>query len=157
MWYSFLSSRWRIFLGWIPAHCVTYSAVKLEGRWSGATWCWPWPLPWTAWWAAPRAARVLFPWRDSMSGDFFYHSLQRKFHLCIPFLGIARPQSQFPHSWVCEWIIYSQGRSTYFLPQNRQTDPGNIYVNLSLIYECRNWEKEHYNSVFEIAVIILGI
>ncbi len=24
--------------------------------------------------------------------------LQRKSQLCIPFLGIARPQSQFPHS-----------------------------------------------------------
>jgi len=36
-----------------------------------------------------------------------------------------------------------------FLQQNRQTDPGNIYVNLSQIYECRNWETEHYNSVME--------
>ncbi len=26
-------------------------------------------------------------------------ALQRKSHLWIPFLGIARPQSQFPHSW----------------------------------------------------------
>ncbi len=29
-------------------------------------------------------------------------ALQRKSHLCIPFLGIARPQSQFTHSCVCE-------------------------------------------------------
>ncbi len=29
-------------------------------------------------------------------------ALQRKPHLCIPVLGIARPQSQFPHSFVCE-------------------------------------------------------
>jgi hypothetical protein len=27
-------------------------------------------------------------------------TLQGKFRLCIPFLGIARPQSQFPHSCV---------------------------------------------------------
>ncbi len=27
---------------------------------------------------------------------------QRKSYLCIPFLGIARPQFQFPHSCVCE-------------------------------------------------------
>ncbi len=36
----------------------------------------------------------------------------------IPFLGIAWPQSQFPHSCVCERFIYSQDRSTkstYFL------------------------------------------
>jgi hypothetical protein len=41
-------------------------------------------------------------------------TLQRKSHLCIPFLGIARTQSQFPHSCVCERFIYSQDRSTYF-------------------------------------------
>ncbi len=39
---------------------------------------------------------------------------KKKSHLCIPFLGIARPQSQFPHSCVCERFIYSQDRSTYF-------------------------------------------
>jgi hypothetical protein len=32
-------------------------------------------------------------------------TLQRKSHLCIPFLGIARPQPQFPHSCVCERFI----------------------------------------------------
>jgi hypothetical protein len=41
-------------------------------------------------------------------------TLQGKYHLCIPFLGIARPQSQFPHSCVCERFIYSQDQSTYF-------------------------------------------
>ncbi len=54
------------------------------------------------------------------------HTLQRKSHLCIPSLGIARPQPQFPHSCVCERFIYSQDRSTYFLQQNRETDGGNI-------------------------------
>jgi hypothetical protein len=29
-----------------------------------------------------------------------YSSLQGKFHLCITFLGIARPQPQFQHSCV---------------------------------------------------------
>jgi len=28
-------------------------------------------------------------------------ALQGKSLICIPFLGIARPQSQFPHSCVC--------------------------------------------------------
>jgi hypothetical protein len=42
-------------------------------------------------------------------------TLQGKLHLCIPFLGIARHQSQYPHSSVCEqFIIYSQDWSTYF-------------------------------------------
>jgi hypothetical protein len=39
---------------------------------------------------------------------------QQKSHLCIPFLGIVWPQSQFPHSCVCEQIVYSQDLSTYF-------------------------------------------
>jgi hypothetical protein len=39
------------------------------------------------------------------------------------------------------------------LQQNRQTVPG----NLSQIYECRNWETEHYNSFLEITVSFLGI
>ncbi len=42
------------------------------------------------------------------------HTLQGKSHLCIPFLGIARPQSQFPQSCVCERFIYSQDQSIYF-------------------------------------------
>jgi hypothetical protein len=44
-----------------------------------------------------------------------------------------------------------------FLQQNRQTDPENMYINLSQIYECRNWETGHYNSVMEITVSFLGI
>jgi hypothetical protein len=54
------------------------------------------------------------------------NALQRKSHLCIPFLGIAGPQSQFPHSCVCKRFLYSQDRSTYFLQQNRQIDRGNL-------------------------------
>jgi hypothetical protein len=53
-------------------------------------------------------------------------ALQRQFRLYIPFLGIARPQIQFPHSCVCEQFIYSQDQSTYFIQQNRQTHRGNI-------------------------------
>ncbi len=44
------------------------------------------------------------------------------------FGGIARFQSHFPHSCVCERFIYSRYRSTYFLQQNRQTDGGNMYI-----------------------------
>ncbi len=43
------------------------------------------------------------------------------------------------------------------LQQNRQTDPGNMYIILSQRYECRNWETEHYNSVLEITVSFLVI
>jgi hypothetical protein len=40
-------------------------------------------------------------------------ALQRNFDLCIPRNGIARPQSRFPHSCVCERSTYSQDRSIY--------------------------------------------
>ncbi len=43
------------------------------------------------------------------------------------------------------------------LQQNRQTDPEIQYINLSQIYECRNWETGHINSVLEITDSILRI
>jgi hypothetical protein len=67
-------------------------------------------------------------------------ALQRKSQLCIPFLRIARPQSQFPHSCVCERItvfyILRIG-SHIFQQQNRQIESGNIeiahsYVNVEI-------------------------
>jgi hypothetical protein len=42
------------------------------------------------------------------------------------------------------------------LQQNRQIRSWK-YLNLSLIYECRNWGTEHYNSVLEITVSFLGV
>jgi hypothetical protein len=39
------------------------------------------------------------------NGDFI-STLQRKCQVCIPFLGMARPQSQFSHACVCERFIY---------------------------------------------------
>jgi hypothetical protein len=84
----------------------------------------------------------------------FFHSLQGKSHLCIPLLGSARPQSKLPHLCVCERFICSQDRSTYF-PAAEYADGSWKYINLSQIYECRNWETEHYNSVLEISVSFL--
>jgi hypothetical protein len=52
-----------------------------------------------------------------MSHSCVAETLQRKSHSFIPFLGISRPQSQFPHSCVYEQFIYSQDWSTYFLQQ----------------------------------------
>ncbi len=46
----------------------------------------------------------------------------RKFETNIPRKGIARPQSQFPHSCVCERFIYSANSAA----GNMWTDPGNI-------------------------------
>ncbi len=88
--------------------------------------------------------------------DFPLIHCNEKSLLCFPFLRIARPQSQFPYSCVCERFIYFQEQSTYF-PTREQADRSWKYINLSQIYECRNWETEHYNSVQEITVSFLGI
>ncbi len=72
------------------------------------------------------------------------------------FSGIARPQSQFIHSCICEGFIYSQDLSTYF-PPAKQADRSWKYINLSQIYECRILETEHYNSVLEITVSFMVI
>jgi len=53
----------------------------------------------------------------------------RKFKKKIPRKGIARPQSQLPHSCVCEWFtvyLYSQDRSAYSAAGNMWPNPGNI-------------------------------
>ncbi len=44
----------------------------------------------------------------------------------IPRKGIAQPQYQFPHSYVCERFIYSYYRSAYSAAGNMWTDPWNI-------------------------------
>jgi hypothetical protein len=48
------------------------------------------------------------------------------FETNIPRKRISGPQSQFPHSYVCERLIYSHGRSPYSAGGNMWTDPGTI-------------------------------
>jgi hypothetical protein len=70
---------------------------------------------------------------------FSTNTLQRNSHACIPFLGIARPQSQFPHSCVWERFIYIPRIGPHiFLQQNMVIDGGN-YLNRSRTHECGNW------------------
>ncbi len=94
-----------------------------------------------------------------MVSDDERYTLQRKSNLCIPFMGIARPQSQFPHSCVCERCIYSQDRSTYFLQQNRQTDHGNGNKSLSDTWMWKLRLRPHnsysVNICFEFSVLCL--
>jgi len=56
-----------------------------------------------------------------------------KSHLCIPKKEIARPQSQFPHSCVCERFIYSQDQCTYF-PAAEWADRSWEYINRYCVY-----------------------
>ncbi len=72
-----------------------------------------WPFFWQNW--ASQTGRG-YQWVDTQCN---YCTLQRKSHLCIPFLGIARPQPQFPHSCVpfmCLWAIHIVPRSVYIFP-----------------------------------------
>jgi hypothetical protein len=50
----------------------------------------------------------------------------RKFETNIHRKRISGPQSQFPHSCVCERIIYSHVGSAFSAWGNMWTDPGNI-------------------------------
>jgi hypothetical protein len=50
----------------------------------------------------------------------------RKFETNIPRKEISGPQSQFPHSCVCERIIYSHDGSAFSAGRKMWTDPGNI-------------------------------
>jgi hypothetical protein len=63
-----------------------------------------------------RSALHVHTWKTKKISEKVDLTLQQKSYLCLPFLGIARPQqSQFPHSCVCEQFIYSHERSRYFL------------------------------------------
>jgi hypothetical protein len=50
----------------------------------------------------------------------------RKLEANIPRKGISGPQSQFPHSCVCEQFIYSHDGAAVSAGGNMWTDPGNI-------------------------------
>jgi hypothetical protein len=75
-------------------------------------------------------------------------TLYRESYLCIPRKGIARPQSQFRNSCVCERFIYSQDRSvdrwwkyinhdTWKLGlRPRNSFSGNICIKFSVLCLC---------------------
>ncbi len=85
-------------------------------------------------------------------------TLYRKFETNIPRKGIARPQSQFLHSCVCERFIYSH-RSAYSVA-GKYVDRSWEYINHSQKHECLNLEIwtaqflfwEYINRIF-MAVI----
>jgi hypothetical protein len=79
-----------------------------------------------------RTYRLIFWSSDSLCGDgtllatgtesssaFKYPHCNENPIYAFPEKEIARPQSQLPHSCVCERLIYSQDRSTYFLAADR--------------------------------------
>ncbi len=59
----------------------------------------------------------------------------------MPRKGIAWPQSQFPHSCVCERSLYSYIRPTYF-PAAQYADRSGEYVTRSQKHECTLIKKK---------------
>jgi hypothetical protein len=55
-------------------------------------------------------------------------NLYRKFETNITRKGIVRPQSQFPHSCVCERFISSHDKTANSAAGNLWTDPRNIQI-----------------------------
>jgi hypothetical protein len=78
-------------------------------------------------------------------------ALQRNFGLYIPRKGTARPQSQLPHSCVCERFIYSHDRSTYF-PAAECVYRLWEYINRTPKHECRNCDCGRAVPFLEIYV-----
>ncbi len=72
--------------------------------------------------------------------DFTAKTQYWKFETNIPRKGIARPQSQFPHSCVCERFLYSHNRSACSA-EGKYVDRSWEYVNCSKTHECGNWDS----------------
>jgi hypothetical protein len=66
----------------------------------------------------------------------------RKFETNIPSKGLVRPQSQFPHSCVCERFSYSNDRSAYSAAGN-YVDRSWEYINDSQKLRGRNSQKRN--------------
>ncbi len=68
------------------------------------------------------------------------YTLQRKSHLCVPRKGLARPQSQFPHSCVCERFIFPGLIHIFSCRRICKLIVGIYCINHSQTHECGNWD-----------------
>ncbi len=113
-----------------------------------------------------RRHLFITPWKSPMASNArilcrtLWYALQGKSHVCIPFLGMARPCSKFPHSCVCERFIYSQDRSTYCISCSRigRSIVG-IYKSLTdtWMWKLGLWLRNSFSGifVFNFSVLVL--
>ncbi len=66
-------------------------------------------------------------------------ALQRS-DLCKPRNETVRPHSQFPPFMYCDWVLYSNDRSTYFAAAKYADQPWE-YINRLQKHEFRNWKN----------------
>ncbi len=56
-------------------------------------------------------------------------------------------------TFMCLWAIYIFPRLVHIFGCSKIDRPSWKFINLSQIYECRNWETENSNSVLEITML----
>ncbi len=86
-------------------------------------------------------------------------ALQWKIQLCIPFLGIARPQSQFPHSCVCERFFYIPRIGSHIsCSRIGGSKNGGIYIYLTdtWMWKLGLWPRNSFsgNIYFKFSVMV---
>jgi hypothetical protein len=85
-----------------------------------------------------------------IAAKYIWYTLQRKSHLCIPFLEIARPQSQCPHACVCERFICIFKGSVHIYSCSRIGIPVPM---MGFIYKSQTHESGHWDCGRAIPIL----
>ncbi len=85
------------------------------------------------------------------------YTLRRKYRLCIPFLGIARPLSQFPQTSVCERFIYIPRIGPHISCSRIGRSIVGIYKSLTDTWMWKLGLRQRNSFFWEFLVLIFGI